>query len=256
MRRKLVYLLLTVLVLFSCSSKKKLPQKSNNNTNTTGWVGIYRGVLPCADCAGIQTEVKLNADNTYLISRSYLGKSIELLNDTGIIKWMKKGSAIELISNTYSKSQFKFKVVENGIVLLDKDEKPLIDSANQLTKAGTTATLLNTHWKLNSLGNIKLKEDTSQRTKPYIMLFANGSKVSGYGGCNYFNGNFETAEGNRLFFSKMINTLRACKNMQTELEFLYIFEQVNSYAIKSNTLFLYDRNRITLAQFIPVYLIN
>ena len=33
-----------------------------------------KGVLPCADCEGIETELELNSDKTYEIKETYLGK--------------------------------------------------------------------------------------------------------------------------------------------------------------------------------------
>ena len=36
--------------------------------------GVYRGVFPCPDCAGIVTEIRINKNNTYNISSQYLGK--------------------------------------------------------------------------------------------------------------------------------------------------------------------------------------
>lgn len=43
--------------------------------------GSYEGILPCADCDGIQFEITLNADKTYELKQTYLGKK-ETLTDT------------------------------------------------------------------------------------------------------------------------------------------------------------------------------
>ena len=42
--------------------------------NALDWNGTYKGVLPCADCEGIETELELNSDKTYEIKETYLGK--------------------------------------------------------------------------------------------------------------------------------------------------------------------------------------
>lgn len=34
----------------------------------------YFGVIPCADCTGIETEIDLKSDNTYLVHSIYLGR--------------------------------------------------------------------------------------------------------------------------------------------------------------------------------------
>ncbi|MDA3502190.1 MULTISPECIES: copper resistance protein NlpE [Acinetobacter] len=42
--------------------------------NALDWNGTYKGVLPCADCEGIETKLELNSDKTYEIKETYLGK--------------------------------------------------------------------------------------------------------------------------------------------------------------------------------------
>lgn len=39
------------------------------------YAGVFAGVLPCADCPGIETEVTLNPDHTYTIRRVYLERA-------------------------------------------------------------------------------------------------------------------------------------------------------------------------------------
>lgn len=39
------------------------------------WNGDYEGILPCADCEGIKTELELKSDKTYELSEEYLGKT-------------------------------------------------------------------------------------------------------------------------------------------------------------------------------------
>ncbi|OAL81358.1 copper homeostasis protein CutF [Acinetobacter sp. SFB] len=38
------------------------------------WAGKYKGVFPCADCQGIETELELKTDKTYELTQKYLGK--------------------------------------------------------------------------------------------------------------------------------------------------------------------------------------
>lgn len=47
---------------------------THNSKNPLDWNGTYRGILPCADCEGIKTEVTLHKDRTYEIARKYLGQ--------------------------------------------------------------------------------------------------------------------------------------------------------------------------------------
>lgn len=38
------------------------------------WAGKYKGVLPCADCEGIEMQLELKSDKTYELTEEYLGK--------------------------------------------------------------------------------------------------------------------------------------------------------------------------------------
>ena len=68
--------------------------------NSLDWNGTYKGVLPCADCEGIETELELNADKTYELKETYLGKG--------------DGKAFE------SKGGFQFDANNTSIIELDK----------------------------------------------------------------------------------------------------------------------------------------
>lgn len=55
------------------STSEALPTGDTPETSLD-WHGEYKGVLPCADCEGIKTELELNADKTYELTQEYLGK--------------------------------------------------------------------------------------------------------------------------------------------------------------------------------------
>ena len=59
------------------------------------WKGTYKGVLPCADCKGIETEIVLNADQTYKMTRKYLGKGAQIYDSIVPFTWI-NGSTIRL----------------------------------------------------------------------------------------------------------------------------------------------------------------
>lgn len=87
------------------------------------WAGTYKGVVPCADCEGIETEIMLHSDNTYMLSAKYLGKKDAAeYKSEGKWKWL-DGSNIELegIENGPS----KYFVAENKIIQLDMEGKKI-----------------------------------------------------------------------------------------------------------------------------------
>ena len=75
MMRKYFLLVSVVAVLFSCSTVKKQATGESNailpDVHTSrvalDWQGVYRGMLPCASCEGIKTQLEL-FDSTYVLS--------------------------------------------------------------------------------------------------------------------------------------------------------------------------------------------
>lgn len=49
-------------------------QNSYNAMNSLDLAGTYQGVLPCADCNGIATEILINNDQTFVIKSNTYGK--------------------------------------------------------------------------------------------------------------------------------------------------------------------------------------
>lgn len=83
------------------------------------WNGTYKGVLPCADCEGIDTELVINKDYTFVLKSIYLGKDEAVFETKGTFKWNDEGSEITTISE--NKDSRSYKVGENKLWHLDSD---------------------------------------------------------------------------------------------------------------------------------------
>lgn len=97
-------------VLFGSCEKMKQPQidipelteetvadDAHSSRNSLDWWGRYFGVLPCADCEGIETVIVLNRDNTYVLRSVYLGKGDDTPFETsGEFVWNDAGSIMIL----------------------------------------------------------------------------------------------------------------------------------------------------------------
>ena len=46
--------------------------------NSLDWAGVYEGLLPCADCEGIQTKLTLNDDGAYTLEEHYVKNNKQL----------------------------------------------------------------------------------------------------------------------------------------------------------------------------------
>jgi len=96
--------------------------EAHNSENALDWSGAYSGTTPCADCPGMKTDITLNSDNTYSLQEQYLEKEKAPRSFKGSFTWDEAKSVITLDAEG---DHHKFKVMENGLRLLDKfgDEK-------------------------------------------------------------------------------------------------------------------------------------
>ena len=85
----------------------------HTSKNSLDWSGMYKGVLPCADCEGIETIIILNTDYTYLMQTKYITKGeITPIERTGTFTWNTAGntiyfSGIENAPNQYFVAEYK-----------------------------------------------------------------------------------------------------------------------------------------------------
>ncbi|EFK55715.1 copper resistance protein NlpE [Sphingobacterium spiritivorum] len=91
---------------YSISPDGTIEQKSDQFT------GEYKGILPCADCDGIETILHINADKSYQLSTKYLGKSDENFVKSG--RWKMHANTLTLEGIDY-----KFRILDDQLSQLD-----------------------------------------------------------------------------------------------------------------------------------------
>lgn len=247
-----VFFLTVALVVFSCKSTKKA-QKTNeettsdNSMTSVDWAGTYQGILPCADCDGIQTQIVLNNDLTYVHETRYNGKDEKIFLAKGTFKWDESGSKITL-DNTENQV---YQVGESQLFHLDKDGNRISGNlaANYIIEKEKTE-LTGKYWKLVRL---KGKPVETGEREAFVSFTSEANRVHGNSSCNMFNGKYELSEGNRIKFSPFSITKMACIGNNIEGEFMQVFEKTTSYTLTSNELILQDEYETTLAKFESVY---
>lgn len=93
-----------------------VPDPAHNARNSLDWAGTYQGMLPCADCEAINTELTLHDDGRYHFSRQYVGKSVQQFTEQGQFSWNSAGNTVLL--DTEPPEQFF--VGENQLFMLDQ----------------------------------------------------------------------------------------------------------------------------------------
>ena len=138
MLKKLVILSLFISI-FSCKSDKKADDASTNNDKlevqntieTVDYTGNYAGELPCADCSFIRFKIAIDKDNTFLARYIYEGKDTKIFEDEGMYKWL-EDEGILYLKDSDSDTEYKFKVGENWILMLDKDGNEIESSFKEM----------------------------------------------------------------------------------------------------------------------------
>ena len=241
----------------------------DNSENSLDWPGTYKGVLPCADCEGIETVLTLSADKNYSLKTTYLGKSNKVNEEKGNFAWNKLGNTITLSS---AAKPNQYLVGENSIWKLDQDGNRITGdladkyklikqtqtvSANskalQADTTGGNATLTETFWKLVEINGKPLQGYKGTRDI-HIILKNQDHRVQGFAGCNNIMGSYELKEGTFIQFKKIASTLMACPDMSTEDALKKVLEKVDNYSISGKHLSLNKARMAPLARFEAVYL--
>jgi heat shock protein HslJ len=131
-------------------------------------------------------------------------------------------------------------------------------AANADTAAAPTAnaqaTIENTYWKLIELNGQPVAMAENQNREQHMILQPSDSTVKGHGGCNGFGGNYELKPGDRIKFSKLISTMMACDNTETENQYFKVLETADNYNLVNDTLVLNKARMAPLARFKATYL--
>lgn len=107
-------------------------------------VGIFEGVLPCADCGGIKTELTLYQDAANADNNSYILKETYLAVNTGdtifiskgkwdVLKGMKADKDASIFFLNYDKpdeAKYFLKQGDTAIVMLDKEQNLIRSTLN------------------------------------------------------------------------------------------------------------------------------
>ncbi len=224
----------------------------HNSANSLDWAGVYKGVLPCADCEGIETSLTLKMDNSYQLSTTYLGKDATPFKQQGSFQWDAKGSVIRLLNQKDGPALYK--VVENQLIQLDMEGQLITgDLADnyKLNKQASVAELKLTgvRWRLTELMGQAVTATEPDMT-PYLQ-FGEDGRVSGFAGCNQFTGAYE-AEGLRLSFKPMATTQKACLNASVEAQFIATIQGIDNYSLNESGLAFYKARTAALLRFTAV----
>ncbi len=222
---------------------------SHTSANSLDWAGVYKGVLPCADCEGVETLLTLNMDNSYLLKTTYLGKDNSAFQQQGKFEWDDKGSVIRLLNQKDAPASYK--VTENQLTQLDMEGQLITGNLAESYKLNkqmdaTEYRLTGVRWKLTELMG-QVVPATEPDMTPYLQ-FDEENRVSGFAGCNQFTGTYQT-QGLSLSFKPLASTEKACLNGSIEEQFLNTIQGIDNYTVNESGLIFYKARTAALARF-------
>lgn len=233
------------------SSEPKLFPGNDLNPNL---IGTYRGVVPCADCEGIQTELTLNKNKTFDLIIRYLGKKDGTRAFTNKFTLNKEGNAVILGGLKEEAIPFEYQISENAMIQLSMDGKRIEgENASKYILVKGRPSVEEKYWKLIVLHGSEVSPEPGNRKEPYLMLKAEGNRFTGNGGCNSFSGTYTLSGDNAISFTEAMSTKMECPSMETEGQILRIFSVVDSYVIKGDTLSMSKGTNPPSVKFIAVY---
>lgn len=262
MKTSIYYLQIILLIIGIASCvKNETDQKNKNATdslhsdihnsrNSLDWQGAYETILPCADCEGIQTVLRINENMSYSVFQKYLGKEGEAWNKYGRFSWDDSGNSIQLDDKMENR---RLKVGENVLLWLDNDGQVIKGALadkyklNRIPHDG----LMEKYWKLINIGTDSVKVYGNR--KPYLILKADNKQFNGHSGCNTFSGAYELELPNRIRFSKITSTEMACPVLDMEHRYLEALNSADHYSVRNDTLRLGLADDPPLATFVAVY---
>ncbi|MBP1648639.1 MAG: hypothetical protein H6Q30_2084 [Bacteroidetes bacterium] len=240
-------------MLFGCDRPARVVPADTSRTSLD-WAGVYTGTLPCGDCEGIRTALRLNADRSYVLRTSYIGKSDAVYESRGTFEWNEQGNRITLKDIAADKAPSMYLVGENKLIQLDLEGNRITgDLATRYEMQKADAGIMEKYWKLVALEGNEVVWENGNNREPHIIL-KGGGRFQGSGGCNLLSGEYELKEGRGIALSAVASTRMACPTMDVEAAFLRALANARSYALQGDTLRLTGQDETPLATFAVVYL--
>jgi len=258
-------LLLVALFLSACGGSNDSPPDSHladtdnvaepaavadNSRNALDWPGSYHGLLPCADCEGIETTVVLEADGSYQRNLVYRGESAEPVQQSGRFSWNTEGSVVTL--SLPDGGVQRYQVGENRLFHLDQAGDRIggdLEPQYLLRKSIHDARIEDRRWALVEVAGQANAPDTGGRAA-FLLLDSAASQASGNNSCNNFFGGYFIENGQRIRFAENLAvTMMACPDATTESAFMAALREVDNYSVTDREMTLNRARMAPLLRF-------
>jgi len=193
----------------------------HTSRNALDWAGTYEGLLPCADCVGVHTQLTLAQDGSFESVTRRLALDATPSSARGQFDWEPAGNIVVLDTDG---GEQRFAVGEGRLLRLDSgQEQPAWDRTDAVLTQSSAA------WRSTRQGLGEMLEDhrwllvnavdaTNQRLdalfpdpeRSFVFEFA-GSRLHVLGGCNGVRAAFRVDADEVLEVTGGMSTMMACE---------------------------------------------
>jgi heat shock protein HslJ len=224
-------------------------QAQDNSRTSLDWDGTYQGILPCADCPGIDMRITLNPDGTYERSVRYRDRDDEAHIDTGRFDWDDNGGVVTL--GDAGAPDARYRVGENRLFWLDRTGQrvsgPLAEHY-ELKKIVPDPDLQDRQWELVELMGQSVKA-TEWGGLPSLHFDSATLRLAGSDGCNRLMGSYQLPGMGRLVIGQLATTMMACPDLETPDRFREMLQTIGDYRVDGDELSLFKGRAAVMARF-------
>jgi uncharacterized lipoprotein NlpE involved in copper resistance len=223
---------------------------AHSSRNALDWAGTYDGVLPCADCEGIETRVTLADDGTFTRTSTYLGRQAAPFEDAGRFTWDEAGRIVTLEAEDGATQSYQ--VGENVLFHLDRAGERItgdLAAMYELDKRAQDPRIEGHRWVLIEIMGEPFEAGGRVR-EAFLILDPAPGRAGGNTSCNSFSGEYRLGAGQRITFGeRMASTKMACPPESVETQFFEVLQRADSYSIDGDVLSLNRARMAPLARF-------
>lgn len=259
--KSIVFVLFLASTIFACKNTKYTGATEKNTSetieivdmhtaqNALDWNGTYSGVLPCADCEGIETELTLNKDFSYVLVSKYLGKGIAL-EDVVKGKFSWQGNNIKLEGIAANERSSMFKIEENQVRHLDMKGKQVKGDLAQyyvLRKNGNQ-NVEDKKWQLVELNG---REISGKAATHFLIFNSKEARLTTKANCNVLSCSYKISNKFQLQIEPGLSTMMACED-NIEQEYFKVLYSADNFSTDGKSLSLNKAKMAPMARFILV----
>ena len=258
--RSINFLLIASILLITtsqCSRKTSGKVISNHESEESqnDMTGIYTGVLPCADCPGIETTITVHSDNSYEIAQVYTDKDSVPYISSGLIEEGEKEN-IWVFKSRYHEVFYQNEDSALRMLNLSQKETEGQPEQNYVLKKKETdrnellmSQLTGKKWILSQLPGVSFSFKEKHR-KPHIIFDSEKKRIHGFAGCNSFFGQYIITDDGALKFDNIASTKMYCpETMEVETALLQALGNCSNFLVSDHSLQLKDAENNIITVF-------